>query len=88
MEAGTVPSLCVRETDFTPEEVVEILDNSNDKEKTSIIRSKITSVPPCHPKAGEVYLFKPDSSRNASKLIVKCCTWLCMLCIFIIRHIL
>ena len=72
MDARTVSPFCVREKEFTPEEVVELLENlSGDVEDvledTSAIQSKVISVPPCHPKAGEVYIFKPDSSRNTSK---------------------
>ena len=56
--------LCLREEDFTPEEAVEILRSSS-----SEVQCKIISIPPCKPKAGEAYLFKPDSVRYASKFL-------------------
>ena len=52
-------TFCVRAEDFTPEEAAEILQSPSS--------DKIISVPPCEPKAGEAYLFKPDSIRCKSK---------------------
>ena len=61
MESGDVyvPPFCVRAEDFMSEEAAEILQSPSS--------DKIISVPPCEPKAGEAYLFKPDSIRCKSK---------------------
>ena len=58
-----LPPVCVREKDFTPEEAAELLNSSSE------VLGKLISVPPCHPKASEAYLFKPDSIQYASKFL-------------------
>ena len=59
-----LPPVCVREKDFTPEEAAELLNSSS-----SEVLGKHISVPRCHPKASEAYLFKPDSIQCASKFL-------------------
>ena len=64
-----VPPVLVKEDNFTPEEAAELLDVSTSEAE---VMSKIISVPPCLPKAGEAYLFKPDSIRCNSKFLWDC----------------
>ena len=77
-----VPLPCVREEDLTPEEAAEILTSSSEYlDKVISVPPQIyylwfhhiySMVPPCKPKAGEAYLFKPDSIRCSSKFL---CLW-------------
>ena len=48
-----------RSTELSPQEAFQLL------EKDDIVT---TAVPPVRPKAGEIYLFKPDEESNAGKL--------------------
>ena len=55
--------------ELSPQEAFQLLEDVDTLEGDDIVT---TAVPPVRPKAGEVYLFRPDEESNAGKCFFKC----------------
>ena len=60
---SVLPVITGKNQDFTAEEAADFLC------QTRISNDGIISVPPCHPKAGEVYLYRSGSNRYDSEFL-------------------